>query len=109
MAVANTCRGNFPLAFWMEKEGYDVSYISNIDTHSDPQGLLRSKGFISVGHDEYWSLEMYDNVRKAREEGVNLAFFGGNSVLCVAPLLSNTSGVPNRATRREGWFMPVAG
>jgi hypothetical protein len=80
----------FPLAFWMEKEGYDVSYISNIDTHSDPQGLLRSKGFISVGHDEYWSLEMYDNVRKAREEGVNLAFFGGNSVLCVAPLLPNT-------------------
>jgi len=97
----------FPLAFWMEKEGYDVSYISNIDTHSDPQGLLRSKGFISVGHDEYWSLEMYDNVRKAREEGVNLAFFGGNSVLCVAPLLPNTSGTPNRATRREGWFMPV--
>jgi hypothetical protein len=26
----------FPLAFWMEKEGYDVSYISNIDTHVRP-------------------------------------------------------------------------
>ncbi|MEX0714521.1 MAG: hypothetical protein WD278_19450, partial [Pirellulales bacterium] len=23
----------FPLAFWMEQHGYDVSYISNIDTH----------------------------------------------------------------------------
>ena len=22
----------FPLAYWMEKEGYDVSYISNVDT-----------------------------------------------------------------------------
>ena len=65
----------FPLAFWMEKEGYDVSYISNVDTHADPQGLLRTKGFISVGHDEYWTLGMYDNVRKARDEGVNLAFF----------------------------------
>jgi hypothetical protein len=24
----------FPLAFWLEKEGYDVSYISNLDTHA---------------------------------------------------------------------------
>jgi len=33
----------FPLAFWMEKEGYDVSYISNVDTASDLKGLLRAK------------------------------------------------------------------
>ena len=25
----------FPLAFWLEKEGYDVTYISNVDTHAD--------------------------------------------------------------------------
>ncbi len=97
----------FPLSFWLEQHGYDVSYISNIDTHADPKGLLRAKGFISVGHDEYWSLEMYDNVLKAREEGVSLAFFGGNSVLCVVPMLPSSDGTPNRAVRREGWFMPV--
>ena len=50
---------------------------------------------------------MYDNVLKAREEGVNLAFFGGNSVLCVVPMLASNNGMPNRATRREGWFMPM--
>jgi len=99
----------FPLSFWMEQHGYDVSYISNIDTHTDPAGLLRTKGFISVGHDEYWTLDMYDNVLKARDKGVSLAFFGGNSVLCVVPLLPSDSGTPNRATRREGWFIPVSG
>ena len=99
----------FPLAFWMEQHGYDVSYISNIDTHADPDGLLRTKGFISVGHDEYWTLDMYNNVLKARDEGVSLAFFGGNSVLCVVPMLPSGNGTPNRATRREGWFMPVSG
>ncbi len=99
----------FPMAFWMEQHGYDVSYISNIDTHTDPAGLLRTKGFISVGHDEYWTLDMYNNVLKARDEGVNLAFFGGNSVLCVVPMLPSIDGTPNRATRREGWFMPVSG
>ena len=38
--------------------------FSNIDTHADPDGLLRTKGFISVGHDEYWTLDMYNNVLK---------------------------------------------
>ena len=66
----------FPLSFWMEQHGYDVSYISNVDTHSDPKGLLRGRGFLSVGHDEYWTRQMYDNVKKARDEGVSLAFFG---------------------------------
>tara|TARA_B100001146_G_scaffold223936_1_gene239964 strand:+ start:97 stop:1692 length:1596 start_codon:yes stop_codon:yes gene_type:complete len=97
----------FPLAFWLEQHGYDVSYISNIDTHADPAGLLRTKGFISVGHDEYWTLDMYDNVLKARDEGVNVAFLSANSVLCVVPLLPSGNGTPNRATRREGWFFPT--
>ena len=35
----------FPLAYWMEQQGYDVTYISNIDTTADPEGLLRAKGF----------------------------------------------------------------
>ena len=98
----------FPLSFWMEQHGYYVSYISNIDTHADPEGLLRAKGFISVGHDEYWTTQMYKNVLNARERGVSLAFFGGNSVLCVVPLLPSEKGQPYRGARREGWFMPGA-
>jgi hypothetical protein len=94
----------FPLSFWLEQHGYDVSYISNIDTHADPAGLLRAKGFISVGHDEYWSLEMYDNVLKARDAGVSLAFLCANAVLCVVPMLPSSDGTPNRIIRREGWF-----
>ena len=67
----------FPLAFWMEKEGYDVSYISNTDTHANPSLLLRSKAFLSVGHDEYWTPEMFSNVTTARDHGVNLMFLSG--------------------------------
>ena len=29
---------------------------------------LRAKGFISVGHDEYWTPQMYDNAIKAAVE-----------------------------------------
>ena len=94
----------FPLAFWMEQHGYDVSYISNVDTHADPRGLLRTKALLSVGHDEYWSLEMFDNVKAARDAGVNLAFFSGNSVDGVVPLWPNAQGQPHRVIARVGKF-----
>src|SRR5437016_4505893 len=68
----------FPLAYWLESRGCDVTYISNLDTHSDPRGLLRAKGFLSVGHDEYYSIEMFDNLRKAIDAGLNVAFLSGN-------------------------------
>lgn len=70
----------FPLAYWMESQGYDVSYVSNLDTHRDPAGLRRARGFLSVGHDEYWTIEMFRNVQAAIAAGVNVAFLSGNAV-----------------------------
>ena len=95
----------FPLSYWMEQQGYDVSYISNVDTHRYGSRLQRTKGFISVGHDEYWTREMYDNVSAARDAGVNLAFLCGNSVWGVVPLLPSNEGQPYRIMRREGVFI----
>ena len=95
----------FPLSYWIEQQGYDVSYISNIDTHKNGPRLLKTKGFISVGHDEYWTLEMYDNVMAARDKGVNLAFLSGNSVWGVVPLMPSYKGQSHRVMRREGVFV----
>ena len=72
-----------------------MSDISNVDTHTDGPGLLRAKGFISAGHDEYWSLD-YDNVSAARDAGVNLAFLSENSIWGVVPLPPSTGGQPKR-------------
>ena len=90
----------FPLAFWLEKEGYDVTYISETDTHADPDGLLRTKAYLSVGHDEYWTPTMVANVKHARDEGVNLLFLCGNSVDGVVYLDKSWDGRPNRITGR---------
>jgi hypothetical protein len=94
----------FPLAFWLEKEGYDVTYISNIDTHADPQGLLRGKVYISVGHDEYWTIEMLQNTAAARDAGVSLAFLGGNGLSGKVILKPSYDGRPNRIFGRDGGF-----
>lgn len=63
---------------FLEKEGYDVTYTTDVDTHERGNLLSLHKGFLSVGHDEYWSWKMRDNIEAARDNGVNLAFFGAN-------------------------------
>jgi hypothetical protein len=90
----------FPLAFWLEANGYDVTYTSGLDTHADPDGLLRVKGFLSVGHDEYWTRTMLDNVTRARDRGVSLAFLGGNAVDGEITLLPSRDGRANRTFER---------
>ncbi len=77
----------FPLAYWLEERGFDVSYISNLDTHGDPAGLRRAKALLSVGHDEYWTLEMFEHVREAVKGGVNVLFLSGNT--CCGRILYN--------------------
>ncbi|MEA2693185.1 MAG: hypothetical protein QOJ16_2572 [Acidobacteriota bacterium] len=96
-----------PLVFWLEQHGYDVSYTSNLDTHSDPQGLLRARTWLSVGHDEYWTTEMHDNVLAARDAGVNLAFLSANTCYGVIDLGPDAAGVPNRTLSRVGQYGPL--
>ncbi|HVQ92614.1 MAG TPA: DUF4082 domain-containing protein [Mycobacteriales bacterium] len=70
----------YPMIRFLERNGYDVSYISGIDTDRSGSLLLNHNTFLSVGHDEYWSGQQRANVEAARNAGVNLAFFSGNEV-----------------------------
>lgn len=95
----------YPLAFWLESEGYDVTYCSNMDVHLDPDVLSRTKVFLSVAHDEYWSREMYDNVMAARDRGVSLAFLSGNAVFHEIECYdSEIDGTPSRSFARKQRF-----
>ena len=93
----------FPFAYWLEKEGYDVSYCSNLDMIDPARAEAgRYKTFLSVGHDEYWDIRQYKNAVKMRENGVNLCFFSGNSVCWVSPFSPSTAGQENRIIFRGG-------
>ncbi|MEZ6104849.1 MAG: DUF6605 domain-containing protein [Pirellulaceae bacterium] len=91
----------FPLAFWLEEHGYDVSYCSNSDMLTPDRGL-KCQAFISVGHDEYWDLRQYDSVSKMRDAGVDLLFLSGNSVCWVTPFRESWQGQANRIIFRGG-------
>ncbi|MCU1518999.1 MAG: hypothetical protein JWQ75_3720, partial [Pseudarthrobacter sp.] len=70
----------YPLVRFLEKNGYDVSYISGVDTDRSGSLLRNHKIFLSVGHDEYWSGAQRTNVAAARDAGVNLQFLSGNEM-----------------------------
>ena len=95
----------FPLAYWLEQHGYDVSYCSNSDMITPDRGL-KCKAWISVGHDEYWDVRQYHSAMAMRDAGVSLLFLSGNSVCWVSPFRESSSGVPNRILTRDA---PYAG
>jgi hypothetical protein len=91
----------FPLAFWLEQQGYDVSYCCNSDMLTPDRGL-KAKAFISVGHDEYWDIRQFRSVETLRDQGVSLLFLSGNSVCWVSPFRDGFDGRRNRIFFRGG-------
>ena len=66
--------------YWLEENGYDVSYISGLDTATNGSLLLNHKVFMDAGHDEYWTDSQVANVEAAENAGVNAVFLSGNEM-----------------------------
>ncbi|MGZ6869489.1 MAG: DUF4082 domain-containing protein, partial [Frankiaceae bacterium] len=70
----------YPMVRFLERNGYDVSYSTGVDSDRHGDLIKNHRLFMSSGHDEYWSGGQRANVQAARDAGVNLAFFSGNEV-----------------------------
>ncbi len=70
----------YPMVRFLEANGYNVSYTTDVDTDRRGNLITNHKVFLSVGHDEYWSAGARNNVTAARNAGVHLAFFSGNEI-----------------------------
>ena len=86
----------YPMIRWMERNGYDVTYTTNVDVARFGSLLQNHKIFVTAGHDEYWSKEQRDNVEAARNAGVNCAFFTGNEVYWKTRWEADVNGNANR-------------
>ena len=97
-AVNMVFNAEYPCVRWLESNGYDVTYFTGVDSDRRGEEIHKHRLFLSVGHDEYWSLEQRRHVEAARDAGVNLAFFSGNEVFWKTrwePSI-NGEGVPHR-------------
>jgi len=84
-----------PMVAMTESLGLDVSYTTDVDVAERPQTLLQHRAFLSLGHDEYWTLSMRNGATAARDAGVNLVFLGANAAYRHVRLESSPLG-PDR-------------
>ena len=93
-----------PLISLIEELGIDTAYVTDIDLHTsalDGDGslhpvLLNRTALLTTGHDEYYSTPMRATLERARDTGINLAFFGANAVYRHIRLEPNSESVPYR-------------
>tara|TARA_R110002049_G_scaffold285698_4_gene467171 strand:- start:374402 stop:375913 length:1512 start_codon:yes stop_codon:yes gene_type:complete len=93
----------YPLCYWLEQQGYDVTYCSNADVKR-AEDITRSRLFLSVGHDEYWDVRQYKAMQSAIEQGLNVAWLSANSVYMVSPFERSSTGNPDRIISRAGCY-----
>lgn len=72
--------GAVPVVLAAERLGIPLAYFTNIDVDLRADALAGARGYVSMGHDEYWTPRMRDRVRAARDAGTNLAFLGANTM-----------------------------
>ncbi|MBT2450730.1 DUF4082 domain-containing protein [Streptomyces sp. ISL-43] len=89
----------YQMISWLERNGYDVSYMSGIDMSTKGATQLQNhKVFMSSGHDEYWTQDQFTNALNARHAGVNQTYFAGNEVFWKTRLAPSIDGA-NTANR----------
>ncbi len=93
----------YPLLYWLEQQGFDVTYTSN-SSMLDASAFTRARVFLSVGHDEYWDPRQYDAALASVRAGVTHLYLSGNSVMGVTPLLPAADGRALRRLSREGVY-----
>lgn len=81
---------------WLERQGQDIDYTTNIDVADHPETLLMYRAFITIGHDEYWTKSMRDGAENARDHGVSLMFLGANDAYWQARLEPDAEGITDR-------------
>ena len=79
IARAEFPQWELPFIRWCEKNRIGLEYGVNYDLERWPDGFEDYRLILSVGHDEYWSGPMRDNLERFIAAGGNAAFFSGNT------------------------------
>jgi hypothetical protein len=88
--------GDYHMVRWLEHEGYNVTYVTSEDVEANPNIMANHKMFLTNFHDEYWSMNMRQQMTDVRDSGKHLAFFTSNNVYWQIRYAASPSGVQNR-------------
>ncbi|HZC06970.1 MAG TPA: N,N-dimethylformamidase beta subunit family domain-containing protein, partial [Ktedonobacterales bacterium] len=87
---------DYPMVRWLEAQGYNVTYATDVDLENNPNLLNGRKALINTGHDEYYSDNMRANVNSYISAGANIGFFSANNVYWRIKWGNSVSGQADR-------------
>lgn len=85
-----------PFIRFARRRGIEIDYVSTVDLHDKASLLDSYQMFVTVGHDEYWSREMRNNLDRFVRNGGNAAVFSGNTMYWQIRFEPNAAGAANR-------------
>jgi hypothetical protein len=88
--------GDHQMILWIEQNGYDVSYATSHDTHTNASLMDGRRVFLSVYHDEYWSQTMHNNLTSWIGASKSVGFLSANNLYWRVRFEPNIAATPNR-------------
>lgn len=87
---------DLPLVRFLSRLELDVDWTTDEGLDARPTQAGAHTGILLPGHSEYWTTRMYDAVEAARNQGVNVAFFGADPVYWQTRLTASPLGPRRR-------------
>jgi hypothetical protein len=79
--AADFLGSEYPFIRFVEEQGLDVTYVTDVTLQEHPSIALHHKALLSLGHDECWDLTERRAAIAAEAAGVNMIFFGASAIL----------------------------
>lgn len=107
--------GEWRLLGWMEREGIDYDFYSETQFDSGVLDLAEYQVLVLSTHPEYWTITMYEKLKKWVASGGKLLYLGGNGINCSVELHQDAMTVfdmdlsewlPHRAYTGDGALIP---
>lgn len=91
-AACHLAPAEWRLLGWLEREGFSHDYYAETQLHSGSLDLDSYDVLILSTHPEYWTLAMYQKVKRwVFERGGRLLYLGGNGINCEVDLSQDLS------------------
>ena len=87
---------DYPMIRYLESQGFDMTYATSTDLESNPSLVAAHRVFVNVGHDEYYSDNMRNQIKNAIAGGTDMAFFSANNFYYRITWAPNGAGAANR-------------
>lgn len=100
-------RAERPLHVWLERNGYPFDILSDYDLHRQPDVLSSYKAVIIVGHNEYWSIPMYEGLQNYLKQGGQVINLSGNTIFWRVSFNADGSVMECRKVDAPGNQMPA--